>query len=73
MTNTVTTIRPVYYPDVKGVHRYDPELEPYQSLFLKPLTNKKSTFSKKELEVMLKDPLHSPRLILYLIDFVKEM
>jgi hypothetical protein len=73
VANTVTTIRPVYYPDLKGVSSYDPELEPYASLFLKPLTNKKCTFSKKELEVMCKDPLHSPRLILYLIDFVKEL
>lgn len=73
MTNTVTTIRPVYYPKVKGAHSSDADLEPYASLFLKPLTHKKSEFSKKELEVMCKDPLHSPRLILYLINFVKGM
>jgi hypothetical protein len=73
VTNTVTTIRPACYPDLKGITRYDPVLEPYASLFLKPLTNKKSTFSKKELAVMCKDPLHSPRLILYLIDCVKEL
>jgi hypothetical protein len=73
VTNTVTTIRPVYYPKVKGAHSSDAELEPYASLFLKPLTHKKSEFSKKELEVMCKDPLHSPRLILYLINFVKGM
>lgn len=73
MTNTVTTRRPVYYSTVKGTQSIDTELEPYASLFLKPLTNKKCEFSKKELELMCKDPLHSPRLILYLIDFVKEM
>jgi hypothetical protein len=52
---------------------YDPEMEPYLSLFLKPLTRKKCEFSKQQLEVMCKDPLHSPRLIKYLIDFVKKM
>jgi len=52
---------------------YDPELEPYVSLFIKPLSSKKSGFSKHELEVMCRDPLHSPRLIRYLIDFVKKM
>jgi hypothetical protein len=73
VTNTVTTIRPVYYSKVEGAHGSDADLEPYASLFLKPLTHKKSEFSKKELEVMCKDPLHSPRLILYLINFVKGM
>jgi len=48
-------------------------MEPYLSLFLKPFTRKKSEFSKQELEVMCQDPLHSPRLIRYLIDFVKKM
>jgi len=43
------------------------------SLFLKPSTGKKSKFTKNELEMMCKDPLHSPRLIRYLIDFFKEM
>jgi len=52
---------------------YDPELEPYVSLFIKPSSSKKSGFSKHELEVMCRDPLHSPRLIRYLIDFVKKM
>jgi hypothetical protein len=52
---------------------YDAEMEPYLSLFLKPLTSKRSEFSKQELEDMCKDPLHSPKLIRYLIDFVKEM
>lgn len=73
MNNTGTTVRPVYYSELKGVQSSDADLEPYASLFLKPLTDKKSVFSKQELEVMCKDPLHSPRLILYLIDFVKEM
>lgn len=73
MNNSVSTARPVYYSNVVGAQSADAELEPYASLFLKPLTNKKCVFSKKELEVMCKDPLHSPRLILYLIDFVKEM
>jgi hypothetical protein len=52
---------------------YDAELEPYVSLFVKPLTSKKSLFSKQELEVMCKDPLHSPKLIRYLIDVIKKM
>jgi hypothetical protein len=73
MTETLTTLKMGYSPELKGVRRYDAELEPYASLFLKPLTNKKSAFSKKELEVMCNDPLHSPRLILYLIEFFKNM
>jgi hypothetical protein len=52
---------------------YDADLEPYVSLFLKPLTRKKCVFSKQELEQMCRDPRHSPKLILYLIDFVKKM
>jgi hypothetical protein len=52
---------------------YDAEMEPYMSLFSKPLTNRKSEFTRNELDVMCKDPLHSPRLIRYLIDFIKEM
>jgi hypothetical protein len=52
---------------------YDAELEAYVSLFVKPLTSKKSLFSKQELEVMCKDPLHSPKLIRYLIDVIKKM
>jgi len=73
VNNTVTTIRPGYYSKVKGSQSADAELEPYSSLFLKPFAKKKCEFSKMELEVMCKDPLHSPRLILYLIDFVKGM
>lgn len=49
------------------------DLKPYATLFLRPLTKKKSAFSKGELEEMCRDPLHSPRLIRYLINFVKHM
>jgi hypothetical protein len=52
---------------------YEDDMGPYLSLFVKPLNNKKSEFSKHELAVMCKDPLHSPRLIRYLIEFVKAM
>jgi hypothetical protein len=67
------TTRGRFSPNVVITRTYDPEMEPYLSLFLKPLTRKKCEFSKQELEVMCKDPLHSPRLIKYLIDFVKKM
>jgi hypothetical protein len=73
MTNSVATIRSGYYPEVNNNLAYDADLEPFASLFLKPMTRKKSAFSKKELEVMCNDPMHSPRLILYLIDFFKNM
>lgn len=73
MSNSVSTIRQAYYPEVKGAHRNDADLQPFASLFLKPLTKNKSVFSKKELELMCKDPMHSPRLILYLIDFIQRM
>jgi hypothetical protein len=66
MTNSVRTTGRVYSPKVMST-------KPYLSLFLKPLTSKKSEFTKHELEVMCKDPLHSPKLIRYLIDFVKEI
>jgi hypothetical protein len=66
-------MRPIYYREAGDTHRYDEDLEPFASLFLKPLSNRKSAFSKRELELMCKDPLHSPRLILYLIDYVKDM
>ncbi|MGE5123541.1 MAG: hypothetical protein ACM3H7_03425 [Acidobacteriaceae bacterium] len=52
---------------------YDPELEPYMSLFMKPFSRKKCEFTRHELELMCRDPQHSPRLIRYLIDFVKGM
>jgi hypothetical protein len=74
VTNSVAVISSAgYYPEVKGTRAYDAELEPFASLFLKPMTRKKSAFTKKELEVMCKDPMHSPRLIMYLIEFIKNM
>jgi len=73
VTNAMRTATRGYSPSVMSSKAYDAEMEPYLSLFLKPLTNKKSVFTKQELEVMCKDPLHSPRLIRYLIDFVKKM
>ena len=73
MSNTVTLMRTNYLPKVRDAKQLDADLEPFASLFLKPLTDKKSLFSRKELEAMCKDPLHSPRLILYLIDCVKAM
>jgi hypothetical protein len=73
VTNPVATTRKVFSPNGIGSWTCDDDLEPYLSLFQKPLTNKKSEFSKQELEVMCRDPLHSPRLIHYLIDFVKEL
>ena len=73
MNNSVSTIKHGFYPEVKGTHRNDADLQPFASLFLKPLTKNKSKFSKKELELMCKDPMHSPRLILYLINFIKGM
>ena len=73
MTNSTRTTWGRYSPNVRSSQAYDAEMEPYLSLFLKPLTSKKSAFSKHELEVMCKDPLHSPKLIRYLIDFVKKM
>ena len=73
MTNSVATLSTGYYPEMMNTIHHDPELEPFSSLFLKPLSRKKSAFSKKELEVMCKDPTHSPRLILYLIDYIKNM
>jgi hypothetical protein len=51
----------------------DEDLQPYLSLFLKPMTNKKSKFTNQELKRMCKDPLHSPRLIHYLISFIRTM
>ena len=71
MSNTATTLRSNYYPGVKQAQPYDADLEPYASLFLKPFATNKSLFTRRELEVMCKDPLHSPRLIVYLIEIVK--
>jgi len=77
VTNTIGNAIPMsstgYYKPQKDAPIYEADLEPYASLFLKPLTSKKCAFSKRELEVMCQDPLHSPRLILYLINFFKHM
>ncbi|OGN94477.1 MAG: hypothetical protein A2Z71_09885 [Chloroflexi bacterium RBG_13_50_21] len=71
MTNSTAAVRSGFYPEVNGA--YDADLEPFASLFLKPFTHNKSAFTKRELERMCKDPMHSPRLIIYLIDFIKTM
>lgn len=73
MTNSTRLTNQGYSTKWAGAQSYDAELEPYMALFLKPLTSKKSEFTKNELELMCKDPLHSPKLIRYLIDFLKEM
>jgi hypothetical protein len=73
MANTIPLQGTNYYRYRKEAPTYDVDLEPYASLFLKPLTNKKCAFSKQDLEVMCRDPLHSPRLIVYLINFFKQM
>jgi hypothetical protein len=73
MTNAMRTATRGYSRRVTSSQAYDAEMEPYLSLFIKPLSNQKSNFTKQDLEVMCKDPLHSPRLIRYLIDFVKKM
>ncbi len=51
----------------------DADLAPYASLFMKPMSAKKSAFSKPELERMCMNPQRSPKLILYLINFVRQM
>ena len=71
MTNSNRTTWGAYSPIAPQV--YDAELEPYKSLFVKPLTRRKSRFTKHELEVMCKDPRHSPQLIRYLIDVITRM
>ena len=73
MNNTMPIQSTSYYQYRVETPTYDADLEPYASLFLKPLTNKKCAFSKHDLEVMCRDTLHSPRLILYLINFFKHM
>jgi hypothetical protein len=73
MANTIPLQGVGYYRYQQETPAYDTDLEPFASLFLKPLTNKKCAFSKQDLEVMCRDPLHSRRLILYLINFVKHM
>lgn len=73
MSNTMNMVRIEYYPEVNVAPEDDDDLAPYASLFLKPFATNKSVFSRKELESMCKDPLHSPRLIIYLIDMVKDI
>ncbi len=73
MSNTINMVRVEYYPEVKVTSTEEDELAPYQSLFLKPFATNKSAFTRRELETMCKDPLHSPRLIMYLIDMVKDI
>lgn len=73
MTSVMTAAPQVYYsPDVAVVED-DADLAPYVSLFQKPFSHKKCAFSMNELERMCNDPLHSPRLIVYLINFFKAL
>lgn len=73
MTDLMSATSQGYFPQEVDDLEDDKDLEPYMSLFLKPLSRKKCAFSKSELEVMCRDPLHSPRLIGYLIAFVRAM
>jgi hypothetical protein len=61
------------YDSDQDTETIEEDLQPYLSLFVKPMTNKKSKFTNQELKRMCKDPLHSPRLIHYLICFVRDM
>jgi hypothetical protein len=73
MRNTATMMKSITYPKVNVAQTDDEDLAPYASLFLKPFATNKSLFTRKELEVMCKDPLHSPRLIMYLIEMVRDL
>jgi hypothetical protein len=73
MNNPAVAYKPGYSTDVTDDLDRDTELEPYASLFLRPFAQNKSQFTRKELERMCKDPLHSPRLIMYLIEMVKDI
>ncbi len=77
MTDTiathVSTRTPGYFPEVHSTLAYDEDLEPYSSLFLKPFATNKCMFTRKELEQMCKDPLHSPKLIVYLIEIIRDI
>lgn len=73
MTNSVASVRSGYYPAKNSRRDYDADLEPFAALFQKPMNSNKSAFTRRELEVMCKDPMHSPRLIVYLIEFIKKM
>lgn len=71
--NLVPLKRQSYYTHPTETTELEADLRPYASLFLKPLTSKRSAFSKHDLEQMCRDPLHSPQLIVYLINFFKHM
>jgi hypothetical protein len=73
VNNTATTLRTRYYPAVREAESDEADLEPYASLFLKPFATNKCLFTTKELEIMCRDPLHSPRLITYLIEIMKDL
>ena len=73
MSNTATTLRTRYYPVVQVAPEEEDDLAPYASLFLKPFATNKCLFTQKQLAAMCKDPLHSPKLIMYLIDRVKAL
>ena len=73
MTDLISATDQKYYAVGTDTYEDDPELEPYKALFQKPLTSRKCQFSKRELQGMCMDPMHSPRLITYLINFVKAM
>ena len=77
MADTIPNLVPMrrrrYHAEALETQELEPELRPYASLFLQPLTSKKSAFSKHDLEKMCMDPLHSPQLIIYLINFFKRM
>ncbi len=73
MNNPAAAYRPGYSQDVNDELELEADLQPYASLFLRPLAQNKSQFTRKELEKMCKDPLHSPRLIMYLIEMVRQI
>lgn len=61
-----------YTSDI-DLQTYEEDMQPYVSLFMKPISLKKSEFSEHELARMCKDPMHSPELIRYLIEFFIEL
>jgi hypothetical protein len=73
MTSATPIMQSGYYQRVSAVQEDDDDLAPYAALFQKPLTSKRCAFSRQDLELMCRDPLHSPRLIRYLINFFKQM
>jgi hypothetical protein len=72
VTNNISSVSR-YRMEGEGMQIFDAEMQPFMPLFVKSLTRRKCKFSKDELVMMCKDPLHSPRLILYLIDFIKKI